>query len=89
MRKVTRISLLFLNISIVSSILLVNVYASTYSQLQDAEREKTKAESAIEDAQDDINQLNTERASLQTYLDQLNTQLSKTSAERSEERRVG
>ncbi len=57
------------------------VHASTYSQLQQAQKDKDQAQDGIENAKEDLDDLNTERASLQTYLDQLNGELSKASSQ--------
>lgn len=57
------------------------VHASTYSQLQQAQKDKDHAQDGIDNAKEDLDDLNTERASLQTYLDQLNGELSKASSQ--------
>ena len=61
---------------------------STASELQKAEDEKEKTENRMENAQDDLNDLNHERAGLQTYLDQLNGELNVASAELSDIERL-
>lgn len=59
----------------------VDVFASSYTKLQEAENEKKKAESNIDSTQSDIDNLNNERVELQNYLDKLNSELSKTTGE--------
>lgn len=62
----------------------VDVYGSTISQLQEAERDKEAAEQRVEGTQEDIEDLNKERIGLQNYLDQLNEELSRASGELSD-----
>ena len=57
------------------------VSATTYSQLQEAQKDKDRAEKNADRVQEDINDLNEERAGLQTYLDQLNNELLQTTGE--------
>lgn len=57
------------------------VSASTYSQLQEAQRDKEEASKNADRVEEDIGDLNKERAGLQTYLDQLNSELLQTSGE--------
>lgn len=59
----------------------MDIPASTYGKLQEAQNDKEEAESGIDHTQEDINNLNTERADLQTYLNQLNGELAAASGE--------
>ena len=57
------------------------VSASTYSQLQEAQKDKEEASKNADRVEENIGDLNKERAGLQTYLDQLNSELLQTSGE--------
>lgn len=59
----------------------MQISASTYGKLQEAQNDKQEAEDGIGNTQEDLEDLNTERANLQDYLDQLNGELSKASGE--------
>ena len=52
-------------------------YATAGQQLEQAQRDKAKAENGLEKANDSIQDLQTDRASLQSYLDNLNEELQK------------
>lgn len=49
---------------------------STGQKLQNAKNEKEKAEDRLDRVQENVNKLNSDRASLQTYMNELNDQLS-------------
>lgn len=78
-------SMRIVSASVIAAVLFMgtamDIPASTYGQLQEAQNDKQEAESGIDNTQEDINNLNTERADLQTYLSQLNGELAAASGE--------
>lgn len=81
MKKAARYIPVFIMIVVLALESTADVFATTYGQLQEAKEEKEEAESGINNTQEDLDDLNTERAELQTYLDQLNKELSNASGE--------
>lgn len=81
MKEPVRIVSAFVTAAVLFVGTAMNIPASTYGQLQEAQSDKQEAESGIDDTQEDIDNLNTERADLQTYLNQLNGELATASGE--------
>lgn len=81
MKEPVRIVSAFVTAAVLFAGTAMNIPASTYGQLQEAQSDKQEAESGIDDTQEDIDNLNTERADLQTYLNQLNGELATASGE--------
>lgn len=81
MKKAARIIPAFIMATVLFLETTAAVFASTYGQLQEAQGDKEEAENGIDETQGELNGLNTEKANLQTYLDQLNKKLSQASGE--------